>query len=59
MGTTFKAAQQNSFVREILLRAEYLVPDDCYVAMGCPVQTVWNVLDCKDPQHGINDYDLI
>jgi hypothetical protein len=54
-----EAALQNPFVREILHRAEYLLPDDWYLAAGCLFQTVWNVLDGNDPQHGINDYDLI
>lgn len=54
-----EVALQNSFVREILWRAEHLLPDDWYVAAGCLFQTVWNVLDGNDPQHGINDHDLI
>jgi uncharacterized protein len=54
-----EAALQNPFVGEILHRAEYLLPDDWYLAAGCLFQTVWNVLDGNHPQRGITDYDLI
>jgi hypothetical protein len=50
---------QNPVVREVLRRAELLDLPDWYLAAGCLFQTVWNVLDGCDPQHGINDYDLI
>ncbi len=32
---------------------------DWYLAAGCLFQTVWNELHGFDPQHGIQDYDLI
>lgn len=50
---------RNPHVREILRRAEQLDLPDWYLAAGCLFQTVWNVLDGNDPQHGIKDYDLI
>lgn len=53
------AVLRNPSVREILRRAEALALPDWYLAAGCLFQTVWNVLDGRDPRHGINDYDLI
>lgn len=46
-------------VREVLERAERLALPDWYLAAGCLFQTVWNVLDGRDPEHGIADHDLI
>ena len=46
-------------VVEIVRRAETLSLPDWYLAAGCLYQTVWNVLDGRDPQYGIDDYDLI
>jgi hypothetical protein len=53
------AALTNPIVREVLRRAETLRLPDWYLAAGCLFQTVWNVLDGQDPEHGIGDYDLI
>ena len=53
------AALANPVVREVLARAERLGLPDWFLAAGCLFQTVWNVLDGRDPQHGIADYDLI
>ncbi|HEX5946508.1 MAG TPA: nucleotidyltransferase family protein [Acidimicrobiales bacterium] len=53
------AVLQNPRVRDVLGRAAALDLPDWYLAAGCLFQTVWNVLDGRDPEHGINDYDLI
>jgi uncharacterized protein len=53
------AVLQNPRVRDVLERAERLDLPDWYLAAGCLFQTVWNVLDERDPEHGIQDYDLI
>jgi hypothetical protein len=53
------AVLQNPRVREVTRRADQLGLPDWYLAAGCLFQTVWNVLDGRDPEHGINDYDLI
>lgn len=53
------AVLRNPKVVEILRRAEALDLPDWYLAAGCLFQTVWNVLDGNDPEHGIGDYDLI
>jgi uncharacterized protein len=53
------AVLKNPHVGVILRRAERLLPDDWYLAAGCLFQTVWNVVEGLDPQHGISDYDLI
>ena len=53
------AVLTNPMVVQILRRAEALGLPDWYLAAGCLFQTVWNVLDGQDPQHGIGDYDLI
>ena len=53
------AVLRNPVVDEVLDRAERLDLPDWYLAAGCLFQTVWNVLDGRDPEHGIGDYDLI
>ncbi len=53
------AVMRNPMVREVLRRAARLDLPDWYLAAGCLFQTVWNVLDERDPTHGIGDYDLI
>jgi uncharacterized protein len=50
---------RNPRVGEIVDRAATLGLPDWYLAAGALFQTVWNVLDGRDPQHGIEDYDLI
>jgi hypothetical protein len=46
-------------VVEVLDRLDELTLPDGHLAAGCLFQTVWNVLDGQDPQHGISDYDVI
>ena len=53
------AVLENPRVRDVLVRAATLDLPDWYLAAGCLFQTVWNVLDGRDPEHGIGDYDLI
>lgn len=53
------AVLQNPRVGDVLARARSLELPDWYLAAGCLFQTVWNVLDGRDPTYGINDYDLI
>lgn len=53
------AVLRNPRVGDVLARAEALDLPDWYLAAGCLFQTVWNVLDGRDPTHGIGDYDLI
>lgn len=56
----FRAAvRQNPMVTTVLDRLEALDLPDGHLAAGCLFQTVWNVLDDQDPQHGIGDYDVI
>ena len=43
---------------EILRRIERLGLPDAWLVSGCLFQTVWNLLDGKDAEHGIRDYDL-
>lgn len=49
---------QNPVVAEVLRRAEDLALPQWYLTAGCLFQTVWNVLDGRDPARGIKDYDL-
>ncbi len=58
-GDFLAAVLQNPHVRDVLQRATVLDLPDWYLAAGCLFQTVWNVLDGRDPEHGISDYDLI
>jgi uncharacterized protein len=53
------AVLRNPHVDEVLRRAGRLGLPDWYLAAGCLYQTVWNVLDGREPTHGITDYDLI
>lgn len=43
---------------EILKRAPHLGITDWWLTAGALFQTVWNVLDGRDPGAGIRDYDL-
>jgi uncharacterized protein len=52
------AVRRNRVVVEVLVRAEALALPGWYLTAGCLFQTVWNVLDGRDPTWGIRDYDL-
>jgi hypothetical protein len=49
---------QNAANRVIVDRAPWLELPDWWLAAGAVFQTVWNVLDGRDPARGIDDYDL-
>jgi uncharacterized protein len=49
---------QNPFAAAILDRGGDLGLPDWWLTGGGVFQTVWNVLDGRDPAAGINDYDL-
>ena len=48
----------NPGVAAVLERMPGLGAPDCWLVSGCLFQSVWNVLERKDPSHGILDYDL-
>ncbi len=48
----------NPVTEAILDRLPQLGLADCWLTAGAIFQTVWNVLDGRDPQSGISDYDL-
>jgi hypothetical protein len=48
----------NPVTQAIMDRMPQLDLPDCYLAAGALFQTVWNCLDGRDPQAGINDYDI-
>ncbi|MGV9870969.1 nucleotidyltransferase family protein [Rhodococcus koreensis] len=50
--------QTNPYLTTILDRAPHLGLSDWYLTAGAVFQTVWNHLDGRDPESGINDYDL-
>ncbi|AIY02781.1 hypothetical protein ART_3182 [Arthrobacter sp. PAMC 25486] len=50
--------QKNPINRQILQLAPLLGVSDWWLTAGALFQTVWNVLDGRDPQAGIRDYDL-
>ena len=54
-----RSVLENPVIATVLTRAEMLGLPDWYLAAGCLFQTVWNELHGFDPQHGIQDYDLI
>ncbi|WP_091450392.1 nucleotidyltransferase family protein [Actinokineospora iranica] len=43
----------------VLDRAPALAAPNWYLAAGCVVQTVWNVVTGQPPTAGIKDYDLM
>jgi hypothetical protein len=49
---------QNPVNGQILQLAPLLGVSDWWLTAGALFQTVWNVLEGKDPQAGIRDYDL-
>ncbi len=50
--------QRNPVNRVLLDRAGQLQLPDWWLSAGALFQTVWNVLDGRDPTAGIRDYDL-
>ncbi len=52
------AVLQNPNNRAILERAAQLRLPDWWLTGGAVFQTVWNVLDGRDPAAGIEDYDI-
>jgi len=50
--------QRNPVNRQILQLAPALGVSDWWLTAGALFQTVWNVLDGRDPGAGIRDYDL-
>ncbi|WP_104110567.1 nucleotidyltransferase family protein [Arthrobacter sp. N199823] len=50
--------QRNPINGKILEQAPLLGVSDWWLTAGALFQTVWNVLERKDPQTGIRDYDL-
>ncbi len=43
---------------EILARLHKLALPDAWLVSGCLFQTVWNVLEEREPTYGIKDYDV-
>lgn len=52
------AVEQNPINQAILERTAALGAPDWWLTAGAVFQTVWNVLDGRDPTAGIKDYDL-
>lgn len=48
----------NPGVAAIIERMRDFAAPDLWLVSGCLFQSVWNVLEHKDPAHGILDYDL-
>jgi uncharacterized protein len=48
----------NPVTKAIVERMPQLELPGCYLAAGALFQTVWNCLDGRDQQAGINDYDI-
>lgn len=53
------ALRRNELLTEVLTRAAVLDLPGWYLAAGCVVQTVWNVVIGRPPAYGIRDYDLV
>ncbi|KAM0347641.1 hypothetical protein ACHAPU_004654 [Fusarium lateritium] len=54
-----KAVESNKTLMTVLSRAAEMKLPNWYLAAGALTQTVWNVVTDRDPERGINDYDLI
>ena len=54
-----QAIEHNKTLTTVLSRAASMNLPNWYLAAGALTQTVWNVVTDRDPEHGINDYDLI
>lgn len=57
-GHFLDAVLQNKTNRAILERGPDLGVPDWWLVAGAVFQTVWNVIDGRDPTAGISDYDL-
>ncbi|KAK7425922.1 hypothetical protein QQZ08_007636 [Neonectria magnoliae] len=56
----FRAAiEKNKTLLTVLQRAATMNLPGWYIASGAVSQTVWNVVTHRDPEQGINDYDLV
>ncbi|KAG8675930.1 hypothetical protein FPOAC2_02012 [Fusarium poae] len=53
------AVKQNKTLMTVLSRAAEMKLPNWYLAAGALTQTVWNVVTNRDPEQGIDDYDLI
>jgi hypothetical protein len=54
----FAAIGCNPVIVRVLDRMRAFEAPDCWLVSGCLFQTVWNVLEGREPEHGILDYDL-
>jgi len=54
-----RMVRRNPLVEAILAKGSELALPGWYLAAGCVVQTVWNVLIGREPTAGIRDYDLL
>ncbi|KAF5004392.1 hypothetical protein FDECE_9112 [Fusarium decemcellulare] len=54
-----EALERNKTLTTVLSRAATMKLPGWYLAAGALTQTVWNVVTQRDPEQGINDYDLI
>lgn len=52
------AALRNPANQAIIDELYRLALSDAWLVSGCLVQTVWNVLTNRPPDHGISDYDV-
>lgn len=50
--------RRNPVNAELLRRLSQVGLQDCWLVAGCLFQTVWNVRSCREPTHGIRDYDV-
>ncbi|RGP72431.1 FAD binding domain [Fusarium sporotrichioides] len=53
------AVKHNKTLMTVLSRAAEMKLPNWYLAAGALTQTVWNVVTNRDPEQGIDDYDLI
>ncbi|CZS77283.1 unnamed protein product [Fusarium graminearum] len=54
-----ETVKHNKILMVVLSRAAEMKLPNWYLAAGALTQTVWNVMTNRDPEQGIDDYDLI
>jgi hypothetical protein len=50
--------QKNKYNQQIIKRLPSLKLNDTWLVAGCLFQTIWNLKSNKQPEDGINDYDI-
>lgn len=50
---------ENEILYEVIVKAQELGLEKCYIGAGCICQTVWNYQNGLEPMYGISDIDIV